>query len=633
MKNNNFDFINEKFNSINIETPKELDNKVFSKLENATPKRIKFTQKPIFKTTVSMVACLAIFVSAFGILSAKDNTKITEKNQSSINTLSTFESYKDLHKYIKDSAEKNYEILDYVFPFSQSKGDSYSTMDDSIIEESITSSAQTYIQECGVDEGDIIKTNGEYVYVFNDKANDIDISTPIINIIKVNNGKSEKVSTIKLDDQHIREEMYVYGDTLVAIETKSYYIFCYDEKDCNTKDTAKKVTTSIYVYDISNPKEPKEKSKFSQAGTYANSRLIDNKLYFVTNYNVNYNNIDDNYESYVPFTCKKGGENEYVSCQDISYQKDSKSDSYVVVSAYDVKDNKKLGSTKALIGCGTDIYCSKNNLYIYSQEWSDKVLTTISKISLDDDLSVDCHTRINGIVDSQYSFSEKDNHLCVFTTVDYDEQSVNHLFVLDENLKRIYKSDPFAKTESIKAVKYIGNYAYVITYEQTDPLFIIDLKDVTKPVFKGEVKISGFSEMLVDVGNNMLLGIGYSTHYGKEVGMEITDGVKLALFDVSNPASPKVLDEKEYKEMDSEAQRNPKALVVNQKTNEYAIPLMDDCGLNSGALVVTIENGKIVEKTKKLFDIDSYSTRITFVDDYYYIVDMNNPKLYSFKTK
>ena len=154
------------------------------------------------------------------------------------------------------------------------------------------------------------------------------------------------------------------------------------------------------------------------------------------------------------------------------------------------------------------------------------------------------------------------------TVTGSDFQPINKLFILDSNMKKIGEVDGFAKNESIKAVRFIGNTAYVITFKNTDPLFVIDLSNSAKPIIKGSVKITGFSSNLIPVNSTTLLGIGYG-----ESGLNLfEDGVKTVLFDVSNPEKPTVLDTKEFDNVLSEAQSNHKAILTTPNSNEFAIP-------------------------------------------------------------
>lgn len=621
MKNNDFDFINEKFNEAQINVPNELDKKVEAKLEKATPKIIKFGQKAWMKTTISLVASLAVFISALTFINSKAGDKPVIPTVSKTPTASaftTFESYDELKKYVKNNTDdRNYTL----FSYGEKSSDALEyTVDQDSTEVADNSNAQTYIQELGVDEADIIKTYKGYIFVATEDYSDASSDyLSVINVIKTNGDSAENVHQIQIKKGYSAYEIYVYNDTLVVISSKLYSNY----KGVNDNMG---FVTMAEVYDISNPEKPKSLHSFEQSGSYISSRMIGDNLYLVTNYGIRYSKLIVNEEEYAPYVCKDDGKREAVACTDIAYQEGSTSNEYVVASAFDVKKNKQTGTTKAMIGWGADVYCSLKNLYVYSNEYfGAEAGTAIAKLSLDNGVEFVNKATVKGSVESQYSFSERNGKLCVFTTANnYDEDGIdkNYLYVLNEDLKEIYKSKAFAETESIKTVKYIGNYAYVITYEQTDPLFVIDLSNVEKPVFMGEVKISGFSEMLVDVGDNMLLGIGQSTHYGKEVDMEVTDGLKLALFDVSNPSEPKVLDSKTYRGYTSDTFYNPKALTVNKNDGTYSIPFFNDYG-KAGALIISVKDKEIKENLNRKFDTDGYNIRVSFVDDFYYFVDVN----------
>lgn len=608
---NDFDFIKEKFDSVGLNAPNELDSRVKQELENTNQVKLKLYQRKGFKVALSMVACLAIFVSALSIgLRGNDEPRVA----SAMDGVATFESYDELQKYM----EKNNKREVHLFNGFVSKGDADAATDKlSINESEILSddSASTYIQEQGVDEADVIKTVGNYVYMVSNNYwdNDYTSGSSRLFVFKVEGKKAIKINDIRFKGAFINE-IYATNDTLTVIYTEDNVI----------NDGANDSETTVAIYNAANPEKMEKISTFSQSGWYSSSRMIDGILYLVTNKDT-YFERGTKPEEYIPYTCKNSGDKDIVKCDSITYPIDSTACGFTVVSAIDIKTGDKVGSTKAMLGWGSEIYCSTNSLYLYCGTFGDEELETlVAKIDLDKDLSVSATGKVKGSVNNQYSFSEKANHLCVFTTV-FDDKDSNYLYVLDDKLEKVYTSKAFAVDESIKAVKYVGEYAYVITYEQTDPLFVIDLADVENPVFKGSVKISGFSQMLVDVGNDMLLGIGTSTHYGEDVGMEVNDGLKFALFDVSNPSNPKVLNAKEYKDVNSEAQYNSKAFVQNQSKGYYAVPTED------GAIVVAIENGKIIEKAK-VSSKQGYSTyRVTYIGDNYFIADLDNASLTYFE--
>lgn len=632
MKNNDFEFIKQRFDAASVDIPDELDNRVQSKLNNVRPVKISFRQTNAFKAGMSIAACIAVFVMVVTTINISDidyRIKSEDNSPSSATQLENFDNYKNVKKYIKDSQKKEKqnaiksriksavspELIEYMDASQATKADSFD-------------SAETYVQEKGVDEADIIKTNGRDIYYLNqsfDEENGIDKRT--INVIETKKGKSTVANTIELDDVNsVIEDMFVSDDKLV-VNCTSFSGSTVEEKIAGADSATKAI-----VYDISDVENPTEINSFEQSGYYTSSRLVGNTFYIVSSYSINSS------KNYVPLTCSGESDSEKLNAKDIYYAKNGVGTDYIVVTALDVNTCETIGTTKAVLGCGGEVYGNKDYLYVYGSDYSGKEPnTTIAKISLKDGVEFCDYVKIKGRVNSQYSFSEKDKNLCVFTTENVNGKDNNYLYVLDSNLKQIYKSESFATGESIKAVKYIDDYAYVITYEQTDPLFVINLSNVKKPQFMGNVEIDGFSSMLVNVGNNQLLGVGYNTYYDKEEDIEVNDGLKFVLFDVSDPMGPKVLDEKVYGALSSEAQYNPKALVQNKEKGYYAVPIINDKYTQKGAIVVSVKDGKIVEKEKYTTDLNDnmYSgmnTRVTYVDDYYYVID-NTLDVKSFELK
>ena len=633
MKNNDFDFIKSQFDEARVDIPDELDKRVQSKLNNVRPVRIKYRQKPAFKAGMSIAACIAVFVMVITTVNVSDiDYRIKSDDATSVTQLQNFESYDKVEKYIEKSkkqekkrARKNRlkksdkaspELIEYMDATATAKANN-------------SDSAETYVQEKGVDEADIIKTNGSDIYYLNQSFDEKSgIDKRVVNVIETKKGKSTVANTIELDDVNsVIEDMFVSDDKLV-VNCTSFSGSTVDEMVAGAH-----CATQAMVYDISDIDNPTQINSFEQSGSYISSRLVGDVFYIVSNYNIS---GSVKAKEHIPFTCSGEGDSEKLNAQDIYYAKNGVGTNYVVVTALDVNTCETIGTTKAVLGCGDDVYSNKDYLYVYGSDYTDEEPnTTIAKISLKDGVKFCDYVKIKGRVDSQYSFSEKDGHLCVFTTQAVNNKECNYFYVFDSNLKQIYKSSAFAKGETIRAVKYIDDYAYVITYEQTDPLIVINLSNVKKPQFMGSVEIDGFSSMLVNVGNNQLLGVGYNTYFENDI--EINDGLKFVLFDVSNSLEPKVLDEKVYKDLSSEAQYNPKAFVENKEKGYYAVPIVNDKGTQKGAIVVSVKDGKIVEKEnyKAKLKTTSYggmNTRVTYIDDYYYIVD-NNLDVSSFELK
>lgn len=621
MNNNDFDFIKNRFDNDEITPPVELDQRVLSRLDDVSKKRIPFIKSRAFRSAVSLVACLAIVI--VGAKMVNFNDKIEQTPKQSVEAMQTFASDKELNAYLKDAIKDNKHPLFYTMKGQAMSSTDYSNDKDIVAEDQSevqSSHATTYIQEQGVDEADVIKTDGKYIYRSVEAWGD-DYRTSGINIYEANDGKTTKISSIEFKTDTYQGNTYFSREIIdfflkedrlvVELNTYSYG----DRADgCDN--------TECIVYDITNPQKPSKLYSFSQKGYYTSSRMIDDTLYLVSSYGFFYCSTP---KECIPTYCDNDGESVSVEACDIAYP-ECRADSFTIVSAIDTKNGKRLGKTKSVVGAGNDVYCTTNALYILGTTYNENTEKTfISKVDFKNGVEFGPSVKIKGRFDNQYAFCEKGDYF--FACVTYYNQKLqkdlNYLYSFDKNLKQLDKTESFGIDESVRAVKYIGDYAYVITYEQTDPLFVIDISSPDDLKIKGSVKISGFSTMLVPIGDDKLLGIGNATEDSEFSDMEAISGVKLALFDISNPNEPKVLDSKEYKKYSSEAQNNPKALIVNEDKDYMAIPIDKWDEDESGALIFDVKDNKIVEKDSFYNENkdDTWRTRITFIDDYIYTLD------------
>ncbi|GAA0451472.1 hypothetical protein Ade02nite_76450 [Paractinoplanes deccanensis] len=179
--------------------------------------------------------------------------------------------------------------------------------------------------------------------------------------------------------------------------------------------------------------------------------------------------------------------------------------------------------------------------------------------------------KVPGTLLNQYSMSEWDGHLRVATT-DPDTQSsaVRVLRETSGKLTEVGAATGLGKGERIYSVRFIGARGYVVTFRQTDPLYSLDLADPAKPRVTGELKINGYSAHLQPVGENRLVGIGQeATAEGRPLGTQVS------LFDVSDPASPRRLDQHVVANAFSEAEADPHAVLWWPATSLLVIPVSD----------------------------------------------------------
>ncbi|HTH06046.1 MAG TPA: beta-propeller domain-containing protein, partial [Ilumatobacteraceae bacterium] len=169
------------------------------------------------------------------------------------------------------------------------------------------------------------------------------------------------------------------------------------------------------------------------------------------------------------------------------------------------------------------------------------------------------------------------------------DQSESHVIVLapgDGKLNEIGKVSGLGKGETIRSVRFIGETGYVVTFEQTDPLYTIDLSNPQSPRVVGELKILGYSAYLHPIGDGFLVGVGQdATEDGR------TTGAQVALFDVRDPAAPKRIAQATLPNGFTDAEWDHHAFLYWADTNLVAIPVSLYDGTNdfNGVVGFTVD--------------------------------------------
>ena len=274
------------------------------------------------------------------------------------------------------------------------------------------------------------------------------------------------------------------------------------------KDDSDESSSGIVVYDISDRSKPKELYDFSQSGDILSSRMVGDYVYLVTNDYVHRGGRA------VP-VCGSIEALKELEASDICCVPEPQTSSYIVLSAVDISSGEQGKSQKPSSERAARYTATTTTSTAFRLNGKTMTATHIYAIvraGLDGlKVKFNATTKVRGYVDSQFSMDERNGYFRIATTSQRAGMDVNNLYVLDSKLKEAGKVTGFARNESIKAVRFIGDKAYVITYEAIDPLFIIDLSDPASPRIEGEVKIDGFSTLLIPVSNDRLLGIGHAT--------------------------------------------------------------------------------------------------------------------------
>ena len=371
-------------------------------------------------------------------------------------------------------------------------------------------------------------------------------------------GELKKVNKIEIakpenDDIYYMavREIYVEGNRLVAVVECSKYA---EEEDLQEKYRyayygGKREAVAMAVsYDISDKKNIKEEWRVFQDGYYISSRLIGDELVLLSNYYVDISQEADIVKATcIPENSCDGKTFSRVLVDDICIMEEICDTSYLVASVLDTDDESTL-KTEAVLGAGQNVYCTTETLYATSTEYnyndslmaevfdySGTVKTQIYKFDISDyDIKYLKNASVDGSALNQFSMDEFNSYLRIATTSgNWGDSLVNQVYVLDEKLETVGLLKDVAKGEAIKSVRFTGNTAYVVTFVQTDPLFVIDLTDATAPKILGELKIPGYSAYLHPVGDGLVMGVGVD---GTETGTN--GGMKVSLFDVSDPTKP-----------------------------------------------------------------------------------------------
>jgi uncharacterized secreted protein with C-terminal beta-propeller domain len=219
------------------------------------------------------------------------------------------------------------------------------------------------------------------------------------------------------------------------------------------------------------------------------------------------------------------------------------------------------------------------------------------------------------------------------TTGNWQAESLNHVYVLDNNLQIIGKLEDLAHGEKIYSVRFLGEKGYLVTFRQMDPLFVIDLSNPTNPAVLGYLKIPGVSNYLHPYDETHVIGVGVdATEQGRVQGM------KLSLFDVSDVSNPKEISKYIIGERGtySEALNDHKAFLFSKGKNLLVIPIslaekdyqqtwqgayVFNVDLSNGFVLkgrITHENETINKTEYYYYDYQSQIRRSLYMDDVLY---------------
>jgi uncharacterized secreted protein with C-terminal beta-propeller domain len=482
----------------------------------------------------------------------------------------------------------------------------------------------------GVDEPDIVKTDGTFIYsvVDYDKLRAVDVRT------------GEVTAEHDLSDDAWNHQLFLGDDELLlmsglGIERGDEWV---NEFRLERLDTA-----SLEVLDT-----------FTMEGSMVDARLVDGEVRLAIGsqpliqpvWDTLYTGEADESDiadavrdtelaDWLP-SFEVNGEAHEVDCAEIAHPERFTGAS-VSVLALPADGGWTEAAPQTVMVDGETVHGTTDSLYLahYDYAWGDdeaKAESEIYRFVFDGGQArLAGEAAVPGSLLNQYSLSEFDGHLRVATTEDPtgggcgpwidclwggepsedaepSKSTVTVFAVGEDSLQETGSVTDLGVDEQIYAVRFIGDTGYVVTFRQTDPLYTIDLADPANPVVTGELKITGYSGYLHPVGPDRLLGVGQeATAEGQ------TTGLQVSLFDTAS-AEAAVLDQYYREGADSAVQWDPHAFLYWEDASIAALPVSDwDMEYQSGVLVLDIGADTLTEAAwidHSAADVDPYNTQI-----------------------
>lgn len=536
----------------------------------------------------------------------------------------------------------------------------------------------TNVQKAGVDEPEIIKTNGKNIYY-------LDQSKWVLRILDVQTQK--ELSSLVLPKDYWNAQLLINGDKLILIGSKSMPYYAYD-----ASYIARDQQALIAVYSISQA-TPKLIQAYTFDGYFQDSRVVDNQLVLISSQSLNrwpvyklVNNgtqwvspssfaikaqdILPKWSTLVYATVKnRDGTSRVVTrkktttidCSQVLYKKsdvlEKNSNSYggewlTTVISLPLNNVNAKPQIKTVMSNSSQIHVSQKSLYITTPTYMRQPFscpinamclpwrgqgqyTTVHGFDLNG-IGYKYSTVVPGNTRNQYSMDENtDGKFRIVTSNNKDWKINSNVYILNTNGKVAGSLENIAPGEQFYGVRFIGAQLYLVTYRQVDPLFVIDTTDTTKPKVIGELKMPWYSTYLHPYGAlkdwvQYLIGLGYDTKTSPE-WWEQQVWVKLDLYkvDFNNKDSKwKVAVSQVWTRTlwqagsQTDALYNPRMFVFNQTTKELLLPIVlaETKKVQSCNIVYDME-GKEVRK-----DCYPYDQAVTtFAGVKWWTLGMDNP--------
>ena len=520
----------------------------------------------------------------------RDQVKIPEAKGDKLPTFFSCSELAKVFKEYENSNSRNDVLYDLISPGMKMT----TATQESGANSTTPSHSETNVQVAGVDEADIVKNDGNYIYTLRG-------STKEIVIVKAYPADETKVlSRITFESNETPTEIFIDGNNLMVVGSS------YENGDGNEiQPMMEKMIypyystnlTFVKIYSVYNHEKPQIRRDLKFQGTYQTSRKIDDEVYFVLN---DYKYWDEDYvdqpELLLPQYQENGDTKPLCNCTDVEAVLPFRYPNYLNIISVSISDYSKDFDKEVILGGSDNVYASLNNLYVanttYMQNqpilkemfnyiFPTQEITTVYKFALENgNITYKSKGDVEGTVLNQFSMDEYNDYFRVATTEGHVSRgggnSSNNVYVLDEELSVTGSVNNIAPGEQIYSARFMGDKGYVVTFQKVDPFFTLDLKDPKNPKILGQLKIPGYSDYLHPLDENHILGLGKNTIQAEEGGFAWYQGIKIAIFDVTDFAHPKEVFKTEIGDRgtDSYALHDHKAFLYDAQKELLVIPVM-----------------------------------------------------------
>ena len=481
------------------------------------------------------------------------------------------------------------------------------------------------VQVAGVDEPDTVKNDGERI---------LTILNGTLYYVEVDGGTGRLAGSLPLEDGW-NHRFFMAGDTALVFSQGDGYAVPLMEDAARIMPNWNGPVTLVQEVDISDPANMRVERTLRIEGGYLSARAIDGTVRLVVSaypsdlpfvypsgpaaedlaLEVNQQVIrESTLEDWLPsYTLLAGDEvmerGLLVDCGQTHRPAEFAGFDSLAVITFDLEGSLEPSASVAVIADGETVYASTERLYVATNVWVPPELIGDARLnSMEEvystaihafDISGDGPARYlaSGAVDghllNQFSMDEFEGHLRVATTdgspwsgTQTSESAVSVLAVDGDSLVEVGRVGDLGKGESIYSVRFVGPVGYVVTFRQTDPLYVLDLRDPASPDVSSELKITGYSAYLHPLDEGRLLGVGReATEEGQVTGAKVT------LFDVSDPENPLVVDSWELADGYTDVEYDHLAFLYWAPEQIVVLPMQEWSANFVGAIVLKTDDG------------------------------------------